>query len=106
MFVGLAVAGSFCAQNMLSASEVGDFPILSLIGAIAFYGLAAFGFVMQLIGLNFAIVQKKLNKQTLRKVASIMSYVLIPLSIIAVVVTISFISTKNASKCFCLLFYF
>lgn len=35
-----------------------------------------------------------------------MPYDLIPFSKTAVIVTISFISTKNASKCFCLLFYF
>ena len=60
------VLGSLCLQNMLG-TQLGDgetsFPILSLIGTIAFYGLAFIFLTSCLLSsINFAVYQRKLNK--------------------------------------------
>ena len=80
LVIAFVVLGSLCAQNMLNAQlDDGEtsFPILSLIGVIAFFGLALiFLTSCQLSSINFAVYQKKLNNLKIGNVSLIVSLVL------------------------------
>lgn len=69
-----------------------DLPILSLIGIIAFYGLAAiFLTSMVFSGVTFAVYQRKLNKQKIGLAALIISLIDLAIAIVATVLIIVFI---------------
>ncbi len=83
------VLGALCSAN-LASTEIGDgqtnFPILSLLGAIAFF-LIAFVFLMVLLrGINFAVYQRKLNKRKVGLAALIVNLVCLAATIIATIV--------------------
>lgn len=74
--VGFAFLGALCTENML-AERLGDgetnLPILSLIGAIAFFGLAFFAVILILNGIAHAVYQKKLNGRGVGTAALVVS---------------------------------
>ena len=74
-------------------TQLGDgetsFSILSLIGTIAFYGLAFIFLTSCLLSsINFAVYQRKLNKMKIGNASLIVSLVLLAVSIIASIVII------------------
>lgn len=76
-----------------ACTQLGDgetsFPILSLIGTIAFYGLAFIFLTSCLLSsINFAVYQRKLNKMKIGNASLIVSLVLLAVSIIASIVII------------------
>lgn len=90
LVIAFVVLGSLCAKNMINAQVCdgeASFPILSLIGAIAFYGLAfIFLSTCQFSSINF--YQKKLNKMKIGNNSLIIALVLLAVAIIASIVII------------------
>ena len=89
MVIVFVLLGALCSENFVS-TQLGDgnpdFPVASLIGAIAFFGLAFFGLMVNLYGISFATIQRKINKLTIGKVALIISLVCLLISIVGAIV--------------------
>ena len=85
--VGLVVAGTLCAQQFTVTTDAGAVSaILGLFGAIVFYALALVSFIGGVLdGISFSLLQTKLNKKTIGKVALIISWVCFALSIGAII---------------------
>ena len=85
--VGLVVAGTLCAQQFTVTTDAGAVSaILGLFGAIVFYALALVSFIGGVLdGISFSLLQTKLNKKTVGRVAIIISWVCFALSIGAII---------------------
>ena len=75
--IGFTVLGALCAANLFSQEVGGEYkwPIASLIGAIAFFGLAACCCGVIMSGSSHALYQKRLNDRKVGTAAVIVSLV-------------------------------
>ncbi len=90
--VAFVVFGSLCTDNFLSV-RAGDgeprFPVLSLIGIIAFFGIAVILYCsLVLRSLSYAVYQRKLNALGIGKAALAVSLTAVFATLIASVIII------------------
>lgn len=90
--VAFVVFGSLCTYNFLSV-RAGDgepgFPVLSLIGIIAFFGIAVILYCsLVLRSLSYAVYQRKLNALGIGKAALAVSLTAVFATLIASVIII------------------